>query len=198
MSARAGLVVMLLLAVAPARAGEEAAERARIGAERATVEQRHAAEERDCQTRFAVNDCLRAARKRRADALADLRRQEQTLDDAARRQRAAQRQVELDERQSPETREAEARERRERLAAQQVRQAQAEQEAARRAARAASAARAPDAQRPHGRQPDAEAARREREAFEAREREARERKARVLERAAKPRKPASGLPPPRP
>ena len=193
MSVRAALVVSLLLAVAPARADGDAAERARISAERDVITQRHAAEERECQTRFAVNDCLRAARKRRGDALADLRRQEQTLDDAARRQRAAQRQVELDERQSPEAREADARER---LAAQQARVAQAEQDAARRAARAASAARTAEAPRPQRRQPDAEAARREREAFEAREREARERKARVLERAAKPRKPASGLPPP--
>ncbi|WP_374663119.1 hypothetical protein [Ramlibacter sp.] len=196
MTRRLVSVVIALLAATAAHADDEAAERARIGVERATVEQRFAAEERDCQTRFAVNDCLRAARKRRADAMADLRRQEQTLDDAARRQRAAQRQVELDERQSPERREAEARERRERLAAQAERQAQAEQEAARRAARAASAARSPEADRVRSRQTDAEAARRNREAFEAREREARERKARVLERAAKPRKAASALPPP--
>ncbi len=72
-------------------------ERARIDAARRAVEQRMAADEADCHRKFAVNDCLSAARSQRRGALADLRRQEVALNDGQRRMAAARRQQQLDE-----------------------------------------------------------------------------------------------------
>lgn len=84
------LVAAAVLAL-PAAAEAPAAERARIAAERGKAEARYQDEERACWARFAVNDCLAEARARRRSALADLRRQEISLNDAERKQRAAQR-----------------------------------------------------------------------------------------------------------
>ena len=75
----------------PAAAEAPAVERARIAAERGKVEARYLDEERVCWGRFAVNGCLAAARAKRRSALADLRRQEISLNDAERKQRAAER-----------------------------------------------------------------------------------------------------------
>lgn len=70
-------------------ATDEAAERARIAAERAVVEQRFNAAQADCQARFVVTDCLDRARAERRQALDQLQRQSLLLDDAKRRERAA-------------------------------------------------------------------------------------------------------------
>lgn len=75
----------------PAAADAPAAERARIAAERGKVEAQYRDEERACWGRFAVNDCLAAARAKRRSALADLRRQEISLNEAEHKQRAAER-----------------------------------------------------------------------------------------------------------
>lgn len=78
----------------------EAAERARIGAERARAEADFAAAEKACYSRFAVNDCIDKARARLRTTLSDLRRQEVALNDAERRQRAADRLREIEARQA--------------------------------------------------------------------------------------------------
>jgi colicin import membrane protein len=66
-------------------------ERERIRAERAQAEQRYADAERDCNTRFVVTSCVEAARAQRRDALNRLRNEELVLDQAERKQRAAER-----------------------------------------------------------------------------------------------------------
>jgi hypothetical protein len=89
-------------ALAHAAAAQEpddpAAQRARIAAERAQVESRLRTEEKDCYGRFAVNDCLNAAKARRREAMADLRRQEISLNDADRKRKGAERQRAIEER----------------------------------------------------------------------------------------------------
>jgi colicin import membrane protein len=78
-----------------------AVERARIAAERSRAEADYKAQERICWSKFAVNDCLAAAKARRREILGDLRRQEIGLNDQARRDRAAQRQRDLEQRAVP-------------------------------------------------------------------------------------------------
>lgn len=64
------------------------AERQRISAERADHEAVYLRAERQCYSRFAVNDCLREARKDRRLAIDDLRRQELLLNDMERKAKA--------------------------------------------------------------------------------------------------------------
>lgn len=78
----------------------EAAEHARIDAARADKEAQTARAEAACYARFAVNDCLIKVRAERRIVLADLRRQEISLNDAARKRRAAQQLLRSDERSS--------------------------------------------------------------------------------------------------
>ena len=168
-----------------ALAADAPTERARIRAERAQAEQRYAEAERDCRTRFVVTSCVEAARAQRRDALGRLRNEELVLDQAERRQRAAER-------------------------AAAIRDKQAHDEAPRAAPRApapiASAA-APRLQlRRHGAEsahraeprlsPETEA--RNRAAYEARQREAEEHRAAVqrrnAERQARGKTPSLPLP----
>jgi colicin import membrane protein len=79
------------------------AERTRIEAERRQVAQRFAAQEKACYGKFGVTDCIDAARKTRREALADLRRQEVALNDAERKDRAARRLRELEQRRRDES-----------------------------------------------------------------------------------------------
>ncbi len=74
-----------------AQADDERAERARITAERSQVERMFDAREEDCRTRFAVNACVDAANRERREALGRLRQQEMLLDEARRKERAAER-----------------------------------------------------------------------------------------------------------
>lgn len=69
---------------------EVAAEHARITAERQQIEKRFAAEETACFQKFAVNDCRDASRARRRVEMADLRRQEISLNDAERKRKGAE------------------------------------------------------------------------------------------------------------
>lgn len=85
------LAAAAAVATAPVAAETPAAERARIATERSHVEAQYQGEERACWARFGVNDCLAEARAKRRSALADLRRQEIALNDAERKQRAAER-----------------------------------------------------------------------------------------------------------
>jgi colicin import membrane protein len=83
-------------AQAPADAGAGAErERERIARERAAVQALFAEREAACQSRFAVTDCVNDAKTQRREALAPLRRQAVALDDAQRKQRAAQRQEDV-------------------------------------------------------------------------------------------------------
>ncbi|WP_280155621.1 hypothetical protein [Piscinibacter sp. XHJ-5] len=69
----------------------ERAERDRIAAERAGVEATFGERERACRERFVVTSCLEDARRDRRQALENLRQQQVILDEAQRKQRAAQR-----------------------------------------------------------------------------------------------------------
>jgi hypothetical protein len=84
-----GCCLACAAAAQPGAAIDVGAERARIAAERAVVEQRYAAAQADCQSRFLVSRCLEAARAQRREALDQLQRQVSLLDDADRRERAA-------------------------------------------------------------------------------------------------------------
>lgn len=68
---------------------EVAAEHARIEAERQQIEKRFADEEAGCFQKFAVTDCRDASRARRRVEMADLRRQEISLNDAERKRKGA-------------------------------------------------------------------------------------------------------------
>jgi hypothetical protein len=85
----AGGVTLAAATTAATAATDDAAERKRIAAERAMVEQRFSAAQGVCQTRFMVTDCLDRARAERRQAVDQLQRQTLLLDDAKRRERAA-------------------------------------------------------------------------------------------------------------
>ena len=85
-----------------------AAERARIAAERGKAEAAFRVQEKACYGKFAVNDCLSAAKAQRRQVLADLRRQEISLNDAQRKRKAAERLRELDQRSAPDKQREEA------------------------------------------------------------------------------------------
>jgi hypothetical protein len=105
------------------------AEQARIDRERAQARARQAEEDADCQQRFAVTDCLERVRRKWQPVLADLRRQEIALNEADRKQRAAEQQRKLDEKVSPEAQEEAARRRAQALADHEARQARAAEKA---------------------------------------------------------------------
>lgn len=87
---------------APASAPTAEAERARISAERARLETGFTAQEAACYKKFMVNNCLDDIKPRRREALADLRRQEISLDDQERKARAAAQIRKTEEKSSPE------------------------------------------------------------------------------------------------
>ncbi len=68
----------------------ERLERARISQTRAAAHARFAAEEARCYQLFAVNDCLADVRRVRRDLLADLRRQDLSINDAQRKRHGAE------------------------------------------------------------------------------------------------------------
>ncbi|MBP6850344.1 MAG: hypothetical protein KA164_02010 [Rhodoferax sp.] len=75
----------------------EARERERIRQFRTDEEARFAQEEAQCYQRFAVNDCLLGVRRARRDVMADLRRQEMSINDAQRKRRASEQLLRSDE-----------------------------------------------------------------------------------------------------
>lgn len=102
------LSALLLLAAAPvfAQAADGMlaglnveAERSRIDAERKQVEARFKVEEAACYKKFAVNDCINEHRTVRRTALADLRRQEISLNDAERKRKGAEQIQRMEEKQ---------------------------------------------------------------------------------------------------
>lgn len=110
------------------------AERGRIQAERDRVEARFAKEQVACYQKFAVNDCVGGARLVRREALADLRRQEVSLNAAQAKRRGAEQLSRIEEKSSPQAELDAANRRAAALEAQQARQAGAEDKAAARSA----------------------------------------------------------------
>lgn len=104
----AGLALFVLLsagtlaqeAPVPTLQQAEARERERIRQFRVAEQARFAAEEAQCYQRFAVNDCLQEVRRARRDVLADLRRQELSINDAQRKRRAAEQLLRSDDKAS--------------------------------------------------------------------------------------------------
>jgi len=117
---KSGAVALFLIAVCwggvPAQAQDDAQrllaqERARIAAQRQAADSRYTQAEAACYARFAVNDCLNEARAARRETLADLRRQEVSLNDDERRRKGAAQRQRIDERLSPEIRQRAAQQR---------------------------------------------------------------------------------------
>ena len=75
----------------------EADEHARIRKEREDAQVRFLAQDVQCYQRFAVNDCLGEVRAQRRAVLAELRRQEISLNDTQRKRRAAEQLLRADE-----------------------------------------------------------------------------------------------------
>ncbi len=97
-----GLVMASLLALAQPStpdtvAARDAAEHARIRQERAEALARFQAQDAQCYQRFAVTDCLSEVRVQRRLLLAELKRQEISLNDAQRKRRAADQLLRADE-----------------------------------------------------------------------------------------------------
>jgi colicin import membrane protein len=72
-------------------AAQERAERERIKSERAQAEAAFASREKACRERFVVTSCVEDARRDRRQALERLRLQQEVMDQAQRKQRAAER-----------------------------------------------------------------------------------------------------------
>lgn len=78
------------------------AQRDRIRTERNLVDNTFMEGERDCYRKFAVNDCIARARVARRDGLADLRRQELSINASEARRKAAQQISKSEEKVSPQ------------------------------------------------------------------------------------------------
>ena len=196
------LTCLVLAAVMmPVRAQTEPvaeAERARIAAEREQADMRFVVQEKNCYRKFAVNDCLKAARAQRRELLSDLRRQELSLNDAERRHRSADRVHSLDHSAEQREEESEA-QRAEAVARRRDKQEELAQRAADRAqAQASAPVRAAKTQGDtRERQAATHAAKAQRSLdtaaeqsrSEQRQQEAKERKERVAKRLQDARKP---------
>lgn len=84
-------VLACAIAIGAASAREPGGERDALTRERSRLQARFAAEEAACRDRFAVNACRDEVRERRREALEPLRERELALDEADRRERAAER-----------------------------------------------------------------------------------------------------------
>lgn len=104
------LFLLLALAVGPALAQPAApapnagrdTEKTEIAAERAKLEAGFKAEEAACYRRFLVNACLEEIRPRRAEAMAELRRQEISINEAERKAKGADQIQKIEEKNSGE------------------------------------------------------------------------------------------------
>jgi len=93
---RAWLLALALRAAWPATAASgDDLEHARIAEERAAIESRYAARERECLARFVVTSCVDDAKRDRRKGLDALRARQLKLDEARRRERTAERRSEL-------------------------------------------------------------------------------------------------------
>jgi hypothetical protein len=93
---RSSLMTALALWVAMAMAhgtawASDASERERINKAKSQADAKLAQKELECQERFAVTDCVLAARKEHRSVVEPLRKESLALDDKERKQRAAER-----------------------------------------------------------------------------------------------------------
>ena len=86
---------MVLLGCCQLALATVAEDRKRIAEARAQADAELASQEAECQTRFAVTPCLLDAREKHRDVVDPLRRDQLTLDERERRQRAADRREHL-------------------------------------------------------------------------------------------------------
>ena len=98
--AMAFALVLALSVEAVAAAEDPDAARAGIARERDAIEAAFRQADAECKTRFAVNSCMEQARGERRKALATVRERELALDDAQRRERAADRRRSVVEKQA--------------------------------------------------------------------------------------------------
>jgi colicin import membrane protein len=102
---RAGLLGMALLLGSTVRAqapAGDAAQRERIGAERAAAERAYVQQVESCRQQFVVTSCIDEARARRHAVLVRLDREQQVLDESRRAQRASERLQAIDSKGSGE------------------------------------------------------------------------------------------------
>lgn len=83
-------------------------ERLRISKEKAALEAAFSRDEKACYKFFLVNNCLNAVKAKRVDALADLRRQEISINDQERKARGAEQIQKTEDRASLEKQQQEA------------------------------------------------------------------------------------------
>ena len=84
------------------------AERARIAIERTRLNSKFATEDAVCYRKFLVNECLDEVKIKRREALADLQRQENSLDAQDRKVKGAEQIRKIEDRASPEKQQQEA------------------------------------------------------------------------------------------
>ena len=182
----------------------DAIEKSRIAAERTAIESRYDQDRAVCYQKFAVQDCLNDARRKRRAQVEVLNRQEAAINDAVRKGRGA---AELDRPEQKGALSAEdAAKREQALQSQQDREQRAAEHAADRRAKEAEAAANrrsfEDKQRAHAQEQAKAAERRtqdaaERQRYEERLKQAEQDRAELEERNAKRTKPrAAPLPTP--
>lgn len=193
--------LLLLCAGLPAALAQGSAapdeERARIAAERAKADAQFAQDEKACYARFAVNDCQNEARARRRETLADLRRQEVSLNDAQRKRKGADRIRSIEERAGQQKQEREAQDRAKAADSAKSREERAAQKASDRAAGEAShqarPAKTDEGERSHKKVDTADALKKNNERLQ----EAKARRERVEKKQKERQKPpATALPVP--
>lgn len=187
-----------------AQADKDAAEKARIDADRKAVEARYDQDRAGCYRKFAVQDCLNDVRRKRRAQVEALNRQEAVINDAERQRRGAAELNRLEQKGELSADDAAKREQAQR--SQQEREQRASERASDRQAREAEAAANrqafDDKQRAHAQEQAKAAERRsqeaaERERYEARLKKAEQDKAELDARNAKRTKPrAAPLPTP--
>ena len=201
------LAVVAWPAWAQAPASQEdrdAIEKSRIGAERQAIESRYDQDRAACYQKFAVQDCLNDARRKRRAQVEVLNRQEAAINDAERKRRGAAELERLEQKGALSADDAAKRE--QALQSQQDREQRAAEHAADRRAKESEAAanrRAfEDKQRAHAQEQARAAERRsqdaaERQRYEERLKQAEQDRAELEERNAKRTKPrAAPLPTP--
>lgn len=100
-----GLAALMLgLGGAAHAADPEAAERAALAKQRHAVQQRSMAEERECASRFAVNNCIDEVRSRRRAELEPIDARDAELDAAQRQRRANERREQITTKQAEKAR----------------------------------------------------------------------------------------------
>lgn len=186
---------------AQAPAGQEeqdAAQKSRIDADRKAVEARYDQDRAGCYQKFAVQDCLNGARRKRRAQIDELNRQEAVINDAERQRRGAAQLDRLE--QKGELSADDAAKREEALQSQQSREQRAAERAADRQAKESAAAANrrdfDDKQRVHAQEQARAAERRaqedvERQRYEARLKKAEQDRAELEARNAQRTKPRS-------